>query len=104
MKHQEKYVENLGNVMLCAEWIVGQLEALECYSIANIFQGAIDDSHAWIQNIAVNQNMSSEEQKVLYAREADLVRSLLVCYAKGNAEVKKRIFSKIIDVLEEEEE
>lgn len=96
-------IENLGRIVLCAEWVVGQFEAANCQSIANIFREAIDDANAWIHNMVSHEDLSESYSKTMRQREVEILHSILVRYASiNNSEVKEKALERMISAIEVE--
>lgn len=74
-------IAELENLMLCARWLVLQMEELSCFSLANIFQKALDDSEAWIKNMICDDSLVAEANIRPFSTEAEIIRKLLVKYA-----------------------
>ena len=88
-------------LLLCAHWIVGQFEDMHLYSIAKIFQLAVEDAESWVHTMAANDGLMQEYDDVIKLTEAQAIRGLLVKYANiQDPEKRKEVLEKMNSVTQ----
>jgi|GEM_PF-5752637 len=94
--------DELDKTMLCARWLVHQFEAIECESIAKIFQKAVNDADAWIHNMVIKGDLPKECFEPIKAEEISLLHNILVRYASiNNPDLRREILDQMMENTEE---
>ncbi len=99
---KEQRADALTKTMNCARWIVQEFEALQCASIARIFQRAVDDADSWIQTMALRGRLPRESEEPIRAKEAAVIHNILIRYASiEDPVVRKDILGKMMASIDE---
>lgn len=102
LKVKNDRADGLNKTMNCARWIVREFEALQCSSIARIFQRAVDDADSWIQTMAMRGRLPKEADEPIRAKEAAVIHNLLIKYASiDDPAMRKDVLSKMMATIDD---
>ncbi len=87
---QKKQYSDLENTLVCASWLVEEFEKMGLHSIAKIFQGALDDSIAWLNTMPRQNSQAQKYRATAKIREAQVIRDILVKYATIQDPIKRK--------------
>lgn len=94
-------LKELENIMLCAKWLIVQFENLDLLGLARLFQNAVSDAEAWIENMIYKEEFSSDFLDPVKDQESKAIYNILVKYASiGDPEIRKRILSEMSNATE----
>ncbi len=93
---QKKRNSDLENTLVCAHWLIEEFEKMGLLSIAKIFQGALDDSIAWLNTMPPQNNQAKKYRATAKIREAQVIRDILVKYATIQDPIKRK---KVLDKM-----
>lgn len=94
--------QGLDGVIVCAKWLVSELERLGCQSLANIFDKAVEDAESWIENMGEQQDVS-DCKEAIEAREAYQILTLLKKYAAIQDPEKRQALLDLISGISSKE-
>lgn len=100
MSDSKSISQDLNNIFLCAEWLVGQLRIIDQELVARIFQKAIDDAYSWIRSEG-EVDLSILGRDFIKEQEVEAIHRILRRYAAiDNSRIRGLMLGEMEQIFE----